>query len=357
MGLPSIDINFTQRAVTAVSRSSQGVLAVVVLDDTVPETTVKEYSDVSTFEVSEYTSENADIIKRAFALPISKLMVCKIGTVDEMTVAMDLLKNKVFDWCCVISEVVADQDDFASWVTSRNVTNAKKIKFLGYQLTTSDDMHILNFTNDSVLFKDDETTTPGLEYLVRLAAIFAYLSINQSATYYELEELESVTEVADAGAAVENGELILINDEGKVRIARGVNTLTTLSDDKTEDMKSVLIVEAMDLISYDINQTYKNEYLGKYKNSYDNQVLFLSAINGYFRELERENVLESNYPNKASIAVEAQRTALLGIGKTEAADWTEQEVKNNTFKNKLFLAANNKILNAMEDLSFDITME
>ena len=112
----------------------------------------------------------------------------------------------------------------------------------------------------------------------------------------------------------------------------------------------------MDLISYDIKQAYKNDYLGKYKNSYDNQVLFLSAINAYFRALERENVLESSFNNKSFIDVEAQRTAWLGVGNTEAADWTEQEVKNNTFKNKIFLAANNKILNAMEDLSFGITI-
>jgi len=357
MGLPSIDINFIQRAVTAVRRSSQGVLAVVVLDDTVPENSIKEYSDISSFEETDYTTENALIIKRAFASPINKLMVCKIGAIDEITVAMNLLENKVFDWCCVVSDVVTDQDDFASWIISRNTANAKKAKLIGYKLTTSDDIHVLNFTNDSVQVKEATEDTPGHEYLPRLASVFAYLSINQSATYYELTDLESVIEVPDANAAVENGELILINDEGKVRIARGINSLTTLSEDKTEDMKSVLIVEAMDLISYDINQTYKNDYLGKYKNSYDNQVLFLSSINAYFKALERENILESNYSNKASVAVEAQRIAWLGVGKTEAADWTEQEVKNNTFKNKLFLAANNKILNAMEDLSFDITME
>lgn len=357
MPLPSIDINFTQKAVTAISRSSRGILAVVVLDDTVPETSVKEYRDISTFVETDYTAENAEILKKAFMLPINKLMVCKIGTIDAMTVAMDLLKNKVFDWCCVVSQEVTDQDDLANWIIARNEVNARKVKFMGYKLTASDDMHIHNFTNDSVLIEDDTAVTPGHEYLVRLAAIFAYLSINQSATYYELKDLASVTEVVDPDAAVDSGELILINDEGKVRIARGVNTLTTLSDEKTEDMKSVLIVEAMDLISYDINQTYKDDYLGKYKNSYDNQVLFLSAINGYFRALERENVLESTYSNKASVAVEKQREAWIDIGNTEAADWTEQEVKNNTFKNKLFLAANNKILNAMEDLSFGITME
>ena len=356
MGLPKIDIEFFQKAATAIKRSGQGVVAIVIKDDTTTTFNIKEYGDISDFETGDFTTENDEIIKTAFLLPITKLIVCRISDTDEITVAMDALKNKVFDWTCVVSDVQQDQDDYASWIQSRNQTATKKAKLLGYKLTTSDDMHIVNFTNDSVRKKNAEVDTPGHEYLVRLVSVLAYLAIDQSSTYYVLQDLESVTEVADPDTAIDEGEFILINDEEKVRIGRGVNSLTTLSEDKTEDMKSILIVEAMDVIYYDIYQTYKNDYLGKYKNSYDNQVLFLSAVNGYFKELAKENVLDENYKNISFVDVESQRDAWVAAGKTEANEWDEQEVKNNSFKNKLFLAANTKILNAMEDLSFNINM-
>lgn len=356
MGLPQISIEFFQKAASMIARSSQGVVAIVIKDDTTTTFNIKEYGDISDFETGDFTAENDEIIKRAFLLPLNKLIVCRIGTTDEITVAMDALKNKVFDWTCVVSDVAQEQDDYASWIKSRNQTATRKAKLLGYKLTTSDDMHIVNFTNDSVKIKNDEAVTPGHEYLTRLVSVLAYLAIDQSSTYYVLDDLESVTEVADSNTAIDNGEFVLINDEEKVRIGRGVNSLTTLSDNQTEDMKSILIVEAMDLIYYDIYQTYKNQYLGKYKNGYDNQVLFISAVNGYFKDLAKENVLDENYKNVSFVDVEAQRDAWIAAGKTEAKDWDEQEVKNNTFKNKLFLAANTKILDAMEDLSFNINM-
>ena len=40
-------------------------------------------------------------------------------------------------------------------------------------------------------------------------------------------------------------------------------------------------------------------YKGRYKNSYDNQCLFYSAVNyGYLKELENLGVLDPNYDNK-----------------------------------------------------------
>ena len=122
-------------------------------------------------------------------------------------------------------------------------------------------------------------------------------------------------------------------------------------------MKKIIIVEAMNLILEDIYSTFKDFYIGKYKNSYDNQCLFISAVNSYFRQLAREEILDPEYENCSYVDVEAQREAWLAIGKTEAADWTEAQVKKMTFKSFIYLAGQVKILDAIEDLKFVITME
>ena len=122
-------------------------------------------------------------------------------------------------------------------------------------------------------------------------------------------------------------------------------------------MKKIIIVEAMNLILEDIYTTFKDYYIGKYKNSYDNQCLFISAVNTYFRALAREEILDPEYDNHSYVDVEAQREAWLAIGKTAAADWTEAQVKKMTFKSYIYLAGQVKILDAIEDLHFVITME
>ena len=67
--------------------------------------------------------------------------------------------------------------------------------------------------------------------------------------------------------------------------------------------------------------------------------------------------MEPTYKNICSVNVESQRNAWLSIGKTEAIDWDENKVKNMTYKSTVFLQGNIKILDAIEDLKFEIEME
>ena len=73
--------------------------------------------------------------------------------------------------------------------------------------------------------------------------------------------------------------------------------------------------------------------------------------------MAREEILDPDYDNVAYVDVEAQREAWLGIGKTEAEDWNEEKVKEMSFKSFVYLAGDIKILDAIEDLHFRITMQ
>ena len=67
-------------------------------------------------------------------------------------------------------------------------------------------------------------------------------------------------------------------------------------------------------------------------------------------------MLDPNFNNVAGVDVEAQREQWISTGAPEAADWTEQKVKNMTFRDNVNLAGNVKILDAMENLTFNITL-
>ena len=208
--------------------------------------------------------------------------------------------------------------------------------------------------NTKVKRKTDSAEIAGNFYVGRLAGLLAALPFTRSSTYYVMDDLEHVTEPEDVDAAIDDGKFVIINDFGEPKIGRGVNSLTTVGDGKTDDWKSIVIIEAIDLILEDIYTTFKSEYVGKYKNKYDNQCIFLSAVNRYFEALEKEDVLDNEYDNHAEIDVEAQRTAWLNVGKEEAASWDDLTVKKNSFKKQMFLAGNIKILDAMEDMTFNI---
>ena len=144
-------------------------------------------------------------------------------------------------------------------------------------------------------------------------------------------ELESVTEPADLEVSVNNGELVLFNDEGEVRIARAINSLKTVTGEMSDDMKFILVVEVMDLIYSDIHTTWKGLYKGKFKNNSDNQTLLLGAINTYFKTLADENLLDSEFENKATIDLEAQRAANIPkYGASTVATWSDEKVRQMT---------------------------
>ena len=190
-----------------------------------------------------------------------------------------------------------------------------------------------------------------------LLGYLAGLSLDMSAIAKPLQKFEFVEEPEELDEAISDGEFILFNDEGDVRVARGVNSLVTTGQGVTDDMKFILIVEVMDLIYTDIFSTWKNSYKGKYKNSLDNQMLLIGAINAYFKALANDLLLDPNFDNRSMVDLESQRMANIPkYGEEEVESWDNDKVMEMTVSTNVFLSGDIKILNAMEDFKFEISM-
>ena len=92
-----------------------------------------------------------------------------------------------------------------------------------------------------------------------------------------------------------------------IKIGRGVNSLTTLSGEKTGDMQKIKIVEGMDLYQDDIRNTFTDSYVGKYVNDYDHKQMFVAAVQAYQVELAGD-VLDAGYGNTAAVDAEARKS-------------------------------------------------
>jgi hypothetical protein len=358
--MPNIDIIFNQLATSLITRSQRGYAILIVRDITKTTFDYKEYNLLTDVSSSDFTATNYQYISDIFAFAPYKVCVVRIDTtVDTIADALTVLTGNVkTGWVTIADGATADFTALASWTKSQEGLK-KYYKAVTYKATTTDCKHIVNFYNDSVIFNDARTTQTGEKYCPSLIGILASCNISRASTNFVCSNLTRVVEVADNNVAVGAGKFILINDVDIVKIGEGVNSLqTTNGTTLTEDMKYIDIVEAMDLIYDDIFTTFKT-YQGSYKNKYENQVLLISAINGYFKSLTQAgvDVLDSEYNNAVNVDVETQRAAWIAIGKTEAATWTDAKVKLATFKRNVFLASNVKILGAMENLQLVINME
>lgn len=357
--LPSIEVVFKQLASTLIQRSERGIAVLIVKDDTDKKLNYKEYKNIAEVEKdkTKYTSTNLQYIKDIFNFALNKVAIVRVDTTAAISDALTVLEGNIkTGWITIADGTAEDFSTLASWIKSKELER-KTYKAVVHKAAAPDCKHVVNFYNDNVTFADSRGEVTGEKYCPSLIGILASCNVQRGTTYFECNNLLRVEEVTDNNVAVGAGKFILINDVDKVKIALGINSLTTTDGiNNTEDMKFIDTVEVMDLINDDISTVFKNEYLGKYKNNYDNQVLFISSINTYFKQLSNDYILDNNYNNKADVDVESQRLAWLGIGKAEAEAWDSQQIKNNAFKRTVFLNGDIKILGAMENLKFVVSL-
>ena len=86
--------------------------------------------------------------------------------------------------------------------------------------------------------------------------------------------------------------------------------------------------------------------------------LLITSVNAYIRQLEKAQILDESYDNKCDVDVATQREMWIASGKDEAEinAMTDQEIKELTYKDMVFLLLDVKFLNAMEGLQATVEM-
>ena len=354
MGRPTIDIIFKQKAITAIKRSQLGIVGLIV-KESAKDWTRKQYKNITDITDKDYTGENLQLVKDCFEFTPAKVVVFNLKSGTLADGLKEVAKERI-NWVGLgYDGKEADTATLVSWIKSMRKAG-KTYKAVVHKATKPDNKGIVNLMNDKVTFADSKRgEKDGWHYIPSVLGMLAGLPMTRSATSFLCSNLVEVSDFENIDDVIDKGGFCLHKDEGDIRVARACTSLQEITQDETEDMKDIIIIESMDLMRDDIYSTFKS-WIGKYKNKYDNQVLFFSSINAYFKELAREDILDKEYDNYAEVDIEAQRLAWLGVGKTEVQDWEDEKIKKLSFKKKVFMTAQIKILNAVEDFKFTINM-
>ena len=347
MGMPEILIEFKAAAETAITRSGRGIAALILKDATSGAASYT-YARESSIVKSHWTAVNYDILQKVFLGAPAGVLVERIGAEDNYDAALERLKNKKWDYLAIPDIKNQDCKTVADWIIAQR--GAKKTFKAVLPSYAGNHEGIINFATEGI--KVDAKTYTTAQYTARIAGILAGMPLDASSTYSVLPEVTAITEAADPDGEIDAGKLILVNDGAHIKIARGVNSLTTLTGNKTEDMKKIKIVDGMDLMRNDIRDSFEGNYIG-IANSYDNKQLFINALNVYLRGLAADGVLSDTFENRAYIDLAAQRVWL----EEQDPAWAEKDdnaVKTANTKSYVFAACNIKLQDAIEDLRFTI---
>lgn len=349
---PKITVSFRELGVSAISRGTKGTVAIIVREAaTLAPVVLTQAAQIP----AELGKENQDYIARAFlgyVDPPKKVIVYPMAGETTLADALTWMGSQQFDYLVGPADCTAEETaEIASWIRSQRQLSAVKHKAV-LPNQPADHSGIVNFTTGTLTAGDVVYTTA--EYCSRIAGLLAGTPMKISATYAPLTELTDVSRLTaeEEDAAVGNGELIAIWDGRKAKLNRAVTSLVTTTEGMLDSFKKIKIVEIMDLIRTDIHMTAEDEYIGKYANTYDNKMLLVSAIRGYFAGLERDSLVQSGYT--VDIDVESQEIYLQKKG-YDTSEMSEQEIRTADTGTHVFLKISCKILDAIEDI--DIVIE
>ena len=351
MGLPDIVIEFSRKAIVAIQSGTLGVVGIILKDAKNNGAMVLRGSDEIPNGDSAFNAANTAYIERAFKGTPSKVIIYTLPQkINYIVGAPDISKTEA--------------EAMATWIKGiRSKSIRRPVAVLPN--VEGDTRAVINFSvvnySPADQIEAGEEHFTEAEYCSRIAGLLAGLNLRVSATYKPLSELTQIPSAEDeeVDAAVDEGKLTLYNDGERIVIARGVNSLTTVTEVETEDLKKIKINAIQDLIESDIYSTINQSYIGNYSNSYDNKCLLITAIKGYLKGLEAtesgKGYLKADSSN-IEINVTKQKQYLESIG-VDTSNMDEQAIKEANTGSHVFLKGKISILDAIEDIDLFINKE
>ncbi len=348
MGLPSINIEFKTKGVTAIQRSERGIVAIIIEDNTEGGKEIEIFKSVSDIDSTVFNARNYEYLKLLYdGAPYKVIVVRKDTEVEGYSRELKILESYKWNYLTIPNIMPSNVTMVGDWIKEqRSQQKTFKAVLPNYP---ADSQGIINFTTENIMSSHSDEIFECNEYCVRIAGVLAGLSLARSSTYFVLSDILYCDLHEEPDEDIDNGELIIVFDGENYKIGRGVNSFVSFTTEKGQEFSKIKIVEGVDLVNDDIRTTFEDNYVGKIRNDYDGKQMFVASVNAYFKSLQGD-VLDSSFDNKCSVDIEKQGLFLQSQGK-DISTMADIDIAQYNTGSSVFIASNVKFVDAMEDLS------
>ena len=354
MAMPEINILFKTLAKTASIRSARGVACIVVKDSAV------EGKYVYTREkqiTQSYEEDNLSLVKEAFnKYGVTKLVVYAIdktgGTLQD---ALNNLKKVEINYLACNFALEENDVTLLKQFKETRVKNNMDLQIIAN--VAADDEYFINFASTGISVNG--SAIEPHRFMCKLAFILSSIPQTESATYYVLDDVTAVTEIENEDEAVEQGKIFITFDGEKYKLSRAVNSKTTLAANEKKDLKKIKITEGKIIVKGDIYKVFRDKYIGKCNNDYNDRLSLVSEINRYLTNLAYEGILNIDYDNHVELDVQAMRDYMETEVDTDTSDMKDIDVLKDVeglCGSKVFIKGQVRFVDAMEDITLVLYM-
>ena len=354
MAMPEINILFKTLAKTASIRSARGVACIIVKDSTVE----GKYIYTREKQITQtYDEDNLSLIKEAFnKYGVNKLVVYAINkTSGTLESALDNLKKVEINYLACNFALEENDVTLLKQFKETRVKNNMDLQIIAN--VAADDEYFINFASTGI--NVNGSAIEPHRFMCKLAFILSSIPQTESATYYVLDDVTEVTEIENEDEAVEAGKLFITFDGEKYKLSRAVNSKTTLAANEKKDLKKIKITEGKIIVKGDIYKVFRDKYVGKCNNDYNDRLSLVSEINRYLTNLAYEGIRNIDYDNRVELDVQAMRDYMETEAETDTSDMKDIDVLKDAeglCGSKVFIKGQVRFIDAMEDISLVLYM-
>ncbi len=179
-------------------------------------------------------------------------------------------------------------DLFVAFTIRMREQQGVKFQTIVYRAENADNEGIISVENK--LLNVDENLFGEFSIVYWLTGAVAGCEVQKSLTnmVYDGEyDIDTDYTQMQLESAVSKGKMIfhIVGDD--VRVLKDINTLVTVTPQKSEHFKSNQIVRVLDQIGNDIAALFYTKYLGKVQNNYAGRIAFWNDIVDYYNQLQR----------------------------------------------------------------------
>ena len=195
------------------------------------------------------------------------------------------------------------QTAMVSFIKRQNENNGIYCQLVAANLTAPDSRYCINVMSPATLNDGTELTMQQVCWWVGGAEAGAMY--NESLTNATYPNAVSTTMMTNDQyvAALNGGQLVLTQDNGRVYIEQDIDSLTTYTTDITEIYRYNRVMRLCNTIANDLYQQFSDNYIGVVNNNDQGRAMFKAAIVGYLLDIQGNQGIQ-NFDSSADVTVE-----------------------------------------------------
>ena len=175
-------------------------------------------------------------------------------------------------------------------------TDDKSVNAVNKAITRSSSFNYEGIINVGVGAYLDGVEYASSEIACWVAGLIAGQTLSQSTTYAvaPFSDVNRRWTRGEMEQAINGGVFLLYNDGEKVKVLKGINTLTSLAQGQNNSWKKIRAIRVMDAINNDLVKTAEDNYIGKVNNTTAGRTALIQACKEYMKTLAVGGVIETD---------------------------------------------------------------